>query len=130
MPCRRGEKAPSSTRLTAEIVEAMELSDGETFPDTATALTSFMGVPIIGSPPRGPSPRPSTSTSEVVCPPPENVIDLTIGSVSSVRFPLLFSLTHLPVPQSSSSSPMQGVLDLVQEDWIYKVPISSVYYLS
>ena len=94
MPCRRGGKAPSSTRLTAEIVEAMELSDGETFPDTVTAITSFMGVPIIDSPPRARSPRPSTSTAEVICPHPENVIDLTTSSVSSVRFPLVSSLTY------------------------------------
>ena len=124
MPRRaRGGDPSSSTRFTAEMVDTMNFSDEDTLPDTSTPLTSFMGVPILGSPLRSSTPGRSTQAPEVVDSPLKDVIDLTGSSSSSVRFFLVSAPPYSPTPQSSSGSPMQGVLDLVQEDWTYKVDI-------
>ena len=128
MPRRaQGGDPSSSTRFTAEMVDTMNFSDEDTLPDTSTPLTSFMGVPILGSPLRSSTPGRSTQAPEVVDPTLKDVIDLTGSSPSSVRFFLVSAPPYSPTPQSSSGSPMQGVLDLVQEEWADKVPVQSAY---
>ena len=63
--------------LTAEVVDAMALSDEDTLSDESNVLTSFMGVPIVGSPQKSPPPRPSTPAPDVDRSSPKDVIDLT-----------------------------------------------------